>query len=340
MNIKEVKSYIINLDLEPEKRWTKVILDHKQHFPRVVKEIDTILKSAGILGGLSKVFVGLFASLGNIMYKKELEAISLLSDVPMNKLVLMQICYEMFSACTSIVIRGKNRNYHFRTMDWEMGFLRNLTINVTFVKGGKELYKATTWAGYVGVVTGTNREYSLALNYRRSNGTLIGNVIRTMGMKWPVGYLIRYVFDNNMDYDQAYTALCTYKLISPCYITMCRFKDSAKIIVRNHDKLVDFRQLTNDVNNGYLIQTNHDVNENGDCDGNVNIMWSFERYKHALDVIQEKYNFDSDGVCNQVDIDQVLLMKNLMSIPIINPHTIYASLIVPEQFTLESFVVI
>ena len=32
--------------------------------------------------------------------------------------------------------------------------LKRLTIDVTFVRGGKFLFKAVTWAGYVGVLTG------------------------------------------------------------------------------------------------------------------------------------------------------------------------------------------
>jgi hypothetical protein len=37
-----------------------------------------------------------------------------------------------------------------------MEFLRPLTIEVDFVKGGRTQYLATTWVGYVGVLTGTS----------------------------------------------------------------------------------------------------------------------------------------------------------------------------------------
>lgn len=39
-------------------------------------------------------------------------------------------------------------------MDWGMEFLKPLTIEVDFVKGGRSQYVATTWVGYVGVLTG------------------------------------------------------------------------------------------------------------------------------------------------------------------------------------------
>jgi hypothetical protein len=326
MKISNVKSYIVDLDVEPEKRWKQIIDDHKQYFPRVEQEIDNILKNVGILGGVSKGIVSLFSSSGNVMYKRELKGISELSGVPMNKLILMQICYEMFSACTSVVIRGNTHNYHFRTMDWEMDFLRDLTVNVTFVKNGIELYKSATWAGYVGVVTGVNDKYSLALNYRRSKGTLLGNVMRTIKMKWPIGYMVRYIFEQNMSVDDAYEAITSYKLISPCYITFCQSSGEGRVLVRDHDKLVKERSLSD---HGYLIQTNHDSD-----DSEVNIMWSFERYKKANSIL-ESYNFNN-GICDNVNTENVL--KNFLVRPIINPHTIYASLLVPNKFDLKSFV--
>jgi acid ceramidase len=323
-----IKTYTIDLDKKPERRWRKVINDHKENFADVEREIDLILKGAGALGGLAKFMTGAFNTFGSIMHKRELEGISVLSGVPMNKLILMQICYEMFSACTSLVIRGKDRNYHFRTMDWEMDFLKNMTINVTFVKGGQELFKATTWAGYVGVATGVNANYSLALNYRRSNGTLIGNVFRTMGMKWPSGYLIRYIFENNWSANKAYQSLSSYKLISPCYVTFCPSKGNAKVIVRDCRKAIDEKTAET---NGYLIQTNHDT-----LNDDINTMWSFERYKKAKSIIKSNYNFDN-GVCDNVNRKNIL--QNFHVKPIINAHTIHSTLMIPGDFSLESYVV-
>jgi hypothetical protein len=72
--------------------------------------------------------------------------------------VLLQIAYEIFAACTSIVVDGvggaKSHPFHIRTMDWEMPELQPMTIEVQFVKHGRPLFIASTWAGYVGVLTG------------------------------------------------------------------------------------------------------------------------------------------------------------------------------------------
>ena len=326
MNLKRVKSYIINLDDPPEKRWKQVINDHKEHFPKVEREIDFLLGSVGAMGGLSKTLVNLFASLGKVLYKKELKSISDMTNIPLSKLILMQICYEMCAACTSVVIQGKDRNYHFRTMDWEMDFLRDLTINVTFMKDSKELYQATTWAGYVGIATGLNKKYSLALNYRRSDGTLFGNVMRAIRMKWPVGYMIRDIFEKNLSKKDTYKALMSYKLISPCYITFCPSIGDAKVIIRDHDKTVSLK-LTDKT--GYLIQTNHD-----ELESQVNIMWSFERYLKAKEIIKTfKFN---ENKC--IDINSEAMFNKFLVKPIINEHTIYASVLIPERSYIKSYV--
>jgi hypothetical protein len=77
----------------------------------------------------------------------------------LGQLVLLQLVYEASAACTSIVVpqdptQGDSIPQHIRTMDWGMEFLRPLTIEVEFTKGGRTLYVATTWVGYVGVLTG------------------------------------------------------------------------------------------------------------------------------------------------------------------------------------------
>jgi hypothetical protein len=120
------------------------------------------------------------------------------AGLPLGQLVLLQLVYEASAACTSIIVpqdpakvscpiaphprldstlivhvrvcvcsRGQaSAPQHIRTMDWGMEFLRPLTIEVDFVKGGRTQYLATTWVGYVGVLTGTST-LSLRLSRER-----------------------------------------------------------------------------------------------------------------------------------------------------------------------------
>jgi len=49
---------------------------------------------------------------------------------------------------------GNTAPCHARTMDWGALFLRGLSCQLVFTKGGLGLYKASTWAGYMGCLTG------------------------------------------------------------------------------------------------------------------------------------------------------------------------------------------
>ena len=69
-----------------------------------------------------------------------------------------------------------------------------LTIEVDFIRGGNVVSKATTWAGYIGVLTGVRPEgFSVSVNYRRSEEmaenpvrALLTNVQRGIARHWPV----------------------------------------------------------------------------------------------------------------------------------------------------------
>jgi hypothetical protein len=72
---------------------------------------------------------------------------------------------------------GVNYPLHGRTMDWDMPALERLAIEVEFQQAGKTVFLATTWAGYVGVLTGMRPgAWSVSINYRRT-GTNIRDVL-------------------------------------------------------------------------------------------------------------------------------------------------------------------
>jgi len=321
-----IKTYIINLNDPPRKRWQKVVNDYKHLFGNVLKEIDSILASAGFFGTIARWMCKAFNKFDKLMYREELRSISFYSGFPIDKLILMQICYEMFSACTSLVMNNgkegdENMNIHFRTMDWEMDFLKELTIHVKFIKDDNIVFEGITWAGYVGIVTGMSSSYSLAVNYRRSNGTLLGNVFRTMTMKWPVGYLVRYILEQDMNINRAMRVLENTQLISPCYITICPSSGNAFVLIRDCDKLIKRRSF--DTGKSYLVQTNCD-----NLDDINDIMWSKQRI-NTVNKIMETCQVDEKQEFKE-------LYKMFFKHPIINPFTIYSSLLVPKKNILLS----
>lgn len=226
----------------------------------------------------------------------------------------------MSSACTSTVFKHGDRNLHYRTMDWEMDHLRDLTVEVDFVKDNVLIYKGVTWVGYVGLMTGISSErYSVALNYRRSDGSILGNLCRTLSQKWPVGYIIRDIMEEKCNRKQAESILTNAKLISPCYITLCH-EDKSCVIIRDPDECVD------KYHGDTLVQTNIDP----ECyDENKDILWSIERRDKVNNIIA------NDIQKCQTDDD---IFNTFNVFPVSNPTTIYTTLMDPNIMDLKVFI--
>lgn len=90
-------------------------------------------------------------------------------------------------------------------MDWELEALSEMTIEVDFMKGGKKIFSATTWAGFLGILT-ANRigGYSVSVNFRStSEGSLWKNFKRAIKNSWPVGFLVREILETTSTYQAA-----------------------------------------------------------------------------------------------------------------------------------------
>ncbi len=90
-------------------------------------------------------------------------------EVKLGDVVLFNIFYEVFTVCTSIVSQDENGNVlHARNLDfgllmgwdfandaWIIGeLLRPMTININFTRNNQLEYITTSFAGFIGVITG------------------------------------------------------------------------------------------------------------------------------------------------------------------------------------------
>lgn len=305
-----IKRYIINLDLEANKRWNKVVYDHRSKCINVIKHMESLIGSSfmsSVIKGALKGLVKIYDKIGYVMHKDELQSVADLLGVSFESVVLSQLCYEMFSACTSIVFEQDGQNVHYRTMDWNLDILKDITIELDFQRDGKTLFIATSWAGYIGIFTGMKPKcYSIALNYRRSNGTILGNIKRAMSMYWPVGHLIRNLLESTSDYNIVLEKLVSSKLISPCYITICPPIEQPTLIVRDAEKCIDV------ISESCIIQTNVDPHK----DSNYDILYSKKRQALAKKILKDSDKWKTDK--------EILHAFN--QYPIINEDTIYTNI--------------
>ena len=117
--------------------------------------------------------------------------------------------------------------------------LQPLTVEVDYIQAGKLVFKATTWAGYVGVLTGMKPgAFSVSVNYRRSQAgseqpikAFATNLQRGIARHWPISFLVRAALERCANYHEACATLEQSELIAPTYLTICGVKSGEGCIL-------------------------------------------------------------------------------------------------------------
>ncbi len=317
------KVYQINLDIPASQRWLQLLADYKTQMLEIVPKFKHLVNQMfGTIGYSSAVgIIKIMRAFGQLLYVDEIQSIANFTGMTFEEVLLLQICYELNSCCTSVVTKSNSDYVFFRTMDWPFSWLNNITVDLEFIKNGKLLYKATSWVGYVGVATATvPGKYSIAMNFRltkdRNIANIVGNVWSLIGSKWPVGYLIRQVCENNKDYDTTIIDLCCSSIVSPCYLIVCGVSDKPKIITRDPS---DYKITRGE----YVVQTNCDQLKN-----EPDILYSVERRNFVNSEIKKVNN-------NWQSIE--VLQRSLLFNPVVNEETIYYAIMMPSNGTHESY---
>lgn len=216
-----MQRYIVNLDLPPQDRWREIINHYKRDILHVATSMEELFGN-GVMSTLTTWFFSGLTKMGGVMYSQEIESISEMLGLPVGKVALMQIAYEFFAACTSIIAQDDDIPFLIRNMDWDMEMLKPLTIEVEFYKKGRAQFIATTWAGYVGILTGMRyKSFGVAINYRRVGGSVLTNLLQGIQSAWPISFLVRHVLETCKTYPSAVLAFQRAALMAPTYVIIC-----------------------------------------------------------------------------------------------------------------------
>jgi len=312
------KTFKINLNLKPEQRYQELKEYYGSELPNIKKSIDTIYKQfvGSISNSVIRIAINTFGT-KNIMYYDELEYYAKLLDMPIHQIVALQLLYEACSGCTTIVTKCDNKYTMFRTMDWKMDFLKNITFQGEYYRDDRLLYTATSWLGCVGMFTISSvNDYAMAINYRRTQDisyfSIIKNIYNIYKMFWPISYLLRHICENMMSYADAKHLLNTAFIVSPAYVTLMSSKHRPRVYARGNLGLTS-RVYKSD----YTVQTNCDIGKT-----EPNILWSVERRDMCETSIRKsKNNFSS------IEEMKMTFIKS----PVINFETIYLNVIQPNE---------
>jgi len=308
IKLKEIAFHDFDISESAEKKWGPVFDIYQDRLPYIKDQLTTILAPYQTALKFVRPIYS-FTRSSQILYYDEICYIAQRTEMDPFEILLMQLIYEVTSACTTAILNIGDKEFFFRTMDWQMPFLKEITIGLNIKKGPELIGKVTSWLGYVGYLTATQipAGYTMAINYRRTKDisitTIFGNLFRTIRMKWPVGYLFRYIIDSGMSHNNAKNLLVTAELISPSYLTLYVPKGKSCIITRDCDKTSNIRDTS-------LIQTNCDWDKT-----EPDILWSISRQRH-IGTVQNVLNGETNVTSKEV-------LKLLLQHPVLNYETVY-----------------
>ncbi|KAM4802078.1 acid ceramidase [Urocitellus parryii] len=273
--------YTINLDLPPYKRWHELMTEKASTLKILVNSMKNVVNafvpSGKIVQLVDQKLPGLLDSLSG-PFEEEMKGIADVTEIPLGEIISFNIFYEFFTICTSIITEDREGHLlHGRNMDfgvflgWNVNNntwvvteeLKPLTVNLDFQRNNKTVFKATSFAGYVGMLTGFKPGlFSLTLNERFSmNGGYIGILEWILGKKdamW-IGFITRSVLENSTSYEEAKNILTKTKLLAPAYFILGGNRSGEGcVITRERKDSLDVYEL--DPKNGrwYVVQTNYD----------------------------------------------------------------------------------
>lgn len=176
--------------------------------------------------------------------------------------------------CTSVVAQGSDgRIVLGRNLDWNLPVaMRDILVDIDFIKGGKKLFRATGAPGIAGVLhgmsyseaaggRGNSAGWSATIDARNKGGALLPNLLQALLVhSMTPSQHLRKVLETKADFESAVQALATTPQIDDNYFIVAGAGNAeGAVIARAREKAVDIWRLKPSEPNGwYRLQTNYD----------------------------------------------------------------------------------
>ena len=277
----EIPWFDVNLDAAPKDRWTHIAAVYKDNINDLIQSLINFVTP--IFPGALEFVDHTFGDMGSKLpmpYRDEIQGISDATGIPLGRIVVYNIFYEIFTVCTSIVAQDPQGHLvHARNLDfglflgWDMNShewtvsekLRKMIINVNWIKNGKLLFKSNEFAGYIGIYNGMKpNAFSLTCDDRfQKAGGYYGIIKWLLGLepesRW-MSWLSRETLENCNSYAEAKEHLMNTPMLSPVYFILggVNPKEGA-IIARSLNSTALLTEMgVNSANDWYVLETNYD----------------------------------------------------------------------------------
>jgi acid ceramidase len=276
----EIPTVILDLDVDAKTRWDHIVRPRAEEIRAMVKYFSPLMNQTALT-------ILLNTEVNKIMnrfpgdFKKEIQGVAKSTGLNVIEIFIYNIMYEVEGLCTSMVSQDADGHiYHSRNLDfglflgkdaethnWKLTeMLRPLLMNVQVMKGGKNLYNMTHYAGYLGLLTGVKEGgFSISVDTRFDSNFDEYLVLWLLG-KYDGEFLsfkTREIMETEENYTAALQALTHYKPLGPCYIIIGGAQSGEGAVVTlagGRDTALQVRELKDELVNGsfFVLQTNYD----------------------------------------------------------------------------------
>jgi hypothetical protein len=188
----EPPKYRINLFLPPEERYVSLAQLHKDKMRAMTGIFDNLIYDLNPRIPTSPVHWLAWFFLRRLYTDEEtaeIRGISRVTGIDLYFLICLNVVLDLLMGCTSGGVRMMDgpwtRMVHFRTLDWSMDPLRDLIVQLEFVRDedpDKVLATCITYVGFVGILTGVREDLSISLNFRAVHDS-----------RWNFGFYLNYL---------------------------------------------------------------------------------------------------------------------------------------------------
>uniref|UniRef100_A0A8D3AX30 N-acylethanolamine-hydrolyzing acid amidase n=1 Tax=Scophthalmus maximus TaxID=52904 RepID=A0A8D3AX30_SCOMX len=254
----------VSLDEGPELRWKPLLQVFDVEFlRRAGAEVIDSTVPKWVHQALAPVVVALEKYIPP-PYAGEIRGMASLFGGSLSDIVILNFAYEISAFCTSIVAQDKNGSvYHGRNLDYPHPVLRNLTVNVVFLKNGEVAYRGTSFAGYVGLWTGQSpHKFTVSGDQRGSDHwwNWWKNFVSAFLLgRTPVSWLVRETLAEAENFQDAVMRLSKIPIITGVYYIVGGVRAGEGVVItRDRKGPADIWPL-DPVNGGwYRVETNYD----------------------------------------------------------------------------------
>ncbi|KAF4074456.1 hypothetical protein AMELA_G00239630 [Ameiurus melas] len=251
----------ISLDQTPELRWSPLKdLFSKDFLQKAAAQVIDSTVPAWVHHAIKPV-VRALERFTPQPYAAEIRGMAAIYGSDISDILLLNFAYEISAFCTSIVAQDtKGRIYHGRNLDYPHNVLKNLTIDIKFIKNGEVAYRGTTFAGYVGLWTGQSKNKFTVTGNQRDKGHWWYNVISAVLFKnSPVSWLVRETLEGASDFLNAVIKLSSVPIISDVYYIVGGVNPGEGVVItRDRSGPADIWPLDKLNGNWYRVETNYD----------------------------------------------------------------------------------